>query len=150
MENRGAAWKASEMDRKRGMPFSGSWQLREEGKTWLSLNAVRPKPEVSLWQMFSETFTQSAPFVPSEKGRSLVGWPRRSERCFSSTRFRRSPWLCWTSSRCEGPQGSSPFILGFLLPVRLLAGSSWLSGNPSVPEWIQDAAKQNLRSCSVR
>lgn len=56
-----------------------------------------------MWQMFSRTSTLLAPFVLSEKRRRFAGWSLRAERCSSSTRFRRDPWLCWTSSRCEVP-----------------------------------------------
>lgn len=95
--------------------------------------------------MFSETSTLLAPFVLCEKRRRFAGWTLRPERCFSSTRFRRDPWLCWTSSRCEVPSIClllpSPSPLSCRLSA-MLAGLSCLSGNPSKSGWIPNAAQR--------
>lgn len=75
-------------------------------------------------QMFLETVTRLSPFVPSEKRGRFVGWSLKPERCSSSTRFRRDPWLCWTSSRCEVP--SIYLLLSSSSPHSLCLSGCWL------------------------
>lgn len=112
-----------------------SWWLREK-KTWLfSLQWEMQLPKFcmnmnSMSQMFSETVTRLSSFVSSERRGRFVGWSLKPERCSSSTRFRRDPWLCWTSSRCEVP--SIYLLLSSSSPYSLCLSGCWLGAAASV------------------
>lgn len=107
----------------RGMDIKRKMQLVPVGEKKLL-------PKFPKWQMLSKIFTLLAPFVlwKEEEG---AGWSLRPERCSPSTRFRRDPWLCWTSSRCKVPSI-------YLSPSLLPSSSSSHSCLPvSVVGWAQ-------------
>lgn len=97
-----------------------------------------------MWQMFSQT----SPFVLSEKRRRFAGWSLRAERCSSSTRFRRDPWLCWTSSRCEVPSFYLSIYLLFspLAPLPLPVS---VVGRAQLPQWKSIKSWMNSECCSA-
>lgn len=97
-------------------------------------------------QTLSETSILPAPFVPPERRRRAAGSPWGLKYVL---RFRRSPLTPLNVQQMWSVIYLSAALFSRLLlspPVRLLAWSSCVRGNPSKSGWIRSADPENLLS----
>lgn len=107
-------------------------------------------PKFPKWQMLSKIFTLLASFVLSEKRRRVQGGPWGLNDVPHSTRFRRDPWLCWTSSRCKAP---SIYLSPYLLPSSSSSHSCLpvsVVGCAQLPRWKSIKDSMNTENSSAQ